>query len=82
MHFNNLKKILTNEEETILFLLENNIIQENLVCACGANLEINVKEKKYICHKRYCRKKYSIFVNTFFYGKKIKINEIIHLGFM
>ena len=74
---------LHDEEECIKFLFENNIIINPSSCSvqnCGGR--ISRYRTTFQCTRRNCRKKQSIFQNSFFANNRLKCQEILFLGYL
>ena len=59
--------IFSDEEKTIMYLCEENVIETFKTCnQCKGLMRIDIKRKLFICRKNKCKKQLSIYKNTFF----------------
>ena len=78
--YRNLKHVFGNEENAILYLIENNYI--NIYDKCkewNYDMKLYVKEKLYKCKNYKCRKAISPLKGTIFSKLKLPINIQVHL---
>jgi hypothetical protein len=73
--------LLSDEEKCISFLFEKGIIYQQSFCdSCGSNQSL--KGKQWHCLKKTCRKKTSIFKESFFAKSHLKCSEILLIGYL
>lgn len=76
----NLKKIFDNEENALLYLIENNYINKFETCRiCDSKTKLYTNIKVYKCKNYKCRKSYSPLSGTIFSKMKLPLNIQLHL---
>ena len=81
-NYSTLNCMFNDENIAIHYLINNEILKKTRNCLCGYICNLNIEKRKFYCFRQGCKKKYSSFDNTFFFKKRIKINEILHLAFL
>ncbi|KAF0992176.1 hypothetical protein HZS_4911 [Henneguya salminicola] len=61
----NLKRYISSDESTILYLIEKEVIQQPTECPNCHNSRINRRIQRWHCTKKQCRKEWPIFENKF-----------------
>jgi transposase-like protein len=78
--YRKLKHVFDNEDDAILYLIENNYINKYDKCKeCNYDMKLYIKEKLYKCKNYKCRKAISPFKDTIFSKMKLPINIQVHL---
>jgi ISXO2-like transposase domain len=78
--FGSLSTTLLSENACLGWLMENNLIDRVIVCeACGG--DVKQDGHFYNCRSRNCRKRVSVFRNSFFAQSKIPCNLIMQIGY-
>jgi transposase-like protein len=78
--YNNLKHIFENDKKALLYLIENEYINEYKVCIkCQADTKLNLNKKLYVCRNYRCRKAISPLNGTIFNKMKLPMNIQLHL---
>lgn len=79
--FKNIQNIVNEEEIAIQFLLDSNILFNNVRCT-NCNGPTKRKRNLWVCIKKSCAKAISIFKGSFFQNSKIKCNEVLHIAYL
>lgn len=78
--YRKLKHIFDNEENAIMYLIENNYINKYDICNnCNSEMKLYTKEKLFKCKNYKCRKSISPFKGTIFSKMKLPTNIQVHL---
>lgn len=78
--FLDLMQVVSDEENCIQFLYNNEILLHKPNCICGG--PFTRRAKKHHCNRYACKKSLSIFSGTFFARNRIKCNEVMHLAYL
>ena len=76
-----LQHVFENEENSIKYLVENNVFKPPSVCEKCNYDNFSQHRKNWRCCRKNCRKEVSITQKTFFKNTKLKINEILRLSY-
>lgn len=76
-----LNQMLFDSEECIAFLMNKMILEVNPPCEICSGPSIR-RKTVFQCKKKSCRKRKSIFRNTFFAHSRLKCNEVMMLGYL
>jgi ISXO2-like transposase domain len=75
-----LSTILYSEEACIQWLIDNRMLDAVAACgACGG--EVVLSGKFYNCRSRSCRKRVSVFRNSFFALSKLPLTKVMQIGY-
>jgi transposase-like protein len=78
--YRKLKHVFDNEENAIMYLIENNYVNKYDKCMkCNSEMKLYIKEKIYKCKNYKCRKSVSPFKGTIFSKMKLPTNIQVHL---
>jgi transposase-like protein len=77
-----LQNILFDEEKTIEFIFEKDLIHKPKYCSNCNNKEFSRYKKLFRCKNKDCKKAVSILKNSFFEKSKMQICDILLLGYL
>ncbi|CAG8778978.1 25528_t:CDS:2, partial [Dentiscutata erythropus] len=75
-----LQSILSNEKSCINYLIEKGVLDSQSICNLCSSLAKRY-EKVFKYRRKQCRISVSIFKDIFFSKRKLKVNEILQIGY-
>lgn len=79
--FFDLKDILTNENASLDFLSDNELLASNVCEVCGHIGTIRKEKKLFRCTRKICRKQWSCLRGTFFANSRLPVHKVLFLSY-
>lgn len=73
-------RIVSREDQAIDYLRQNNVFYEENPCDCEQGMALH--GKVFRCTKKACRKQVSLLKGSFFANGKLKVNEVLLIGYL
>ncbi len=77
-----LQPLFDNEDQTITFLCQHSAVYKERLCPnCGSNMTLYLARRSFVCPRKACKRKVSLFKNSFFQHHKIPCSKILQLAY-